>query len=48
MHKEIKSSLNLRNACYHLVQSLSTSLLSRNVKVEHIQNHNSASCFVWV
>jgi hypothetical protein len=33
-HKEIKSRLNFRNACYHLVQSLLSSLLpSRNVKV---------------
>jgi hypothetical protein len=35
MHKEIKSRLNLGNACYHLVQSLfSCRLLSRNVKVK--------------
>jgi sorting nexin-29 len=32
MHEEIKSRLNLRNACYHLVQS--SVLLSRNVKVK--------------
>jgi hypothetical protein len=38
MHKEIKSRLNLRNACYHSVQSLLPSrLLSRNVKVKSIQ-----------
>jgi hypothetical protein len=41
MHKEIKSRLNLGNACYHSIQSLlSSRLLSRNV-------NNSASCFVW-
>jgi hypothetical protein len=35
MHEEIKSRLNLRNACYHSVQSLlSSCLLSRNVKVK--------------
>jgi hypothetical protein len=35
MHEEIKSRLNLGNACYHLVQSLlSCRLLSRNVKVK--------------
>jgi hypothetical protein len=35
MHKEIKSSLNLGNACYHSIQSLlSSCLLSRNVKVK--------------
>jgi hypothetical protein len=46
IHEEIKSRLNLGNACYHSVQSLlSSSLLSRKVKVKNIQNHNSASCF---
>jgi hypothetical protein len=35
MHEEIKSRLNSRNACYHLVQSLlSFRLLSRNLKVK--------------
>jgi hypothetical protein len=35
MHKEIKSRLNLGNACYHSVQSLPSSrLLSRNLKVK--------------
>jgi hypothetical protein len=35
MHEEIKSRLNLENACYHSVQSLlSSHLLSRNVKVK--------------
>jgi hypothetical protein len=35
MHKEIKSRLNLGNACYHSVQSLLSSLLlSKNVKVK--------------
>jgi hypothetical protein len=33
MHEEIKSRLNLGNACSHLVQSLlSSCLLSRNLK----------------
>jgi hypothetical protein len=46
MHEEIKSRLNLGNACYHSVQSLPSScLLSRNFKVK---NHNSTSYFVWV
>jgi hypothetical protein len=49
MTKEIKSRLNSGNACDHLVQSLLSSLLlSRNVKVKNIQNHNSTICFVWV
>jgi hypothetical protein len=35
MHKEIKSRLNSRSACYHSVQSLlSSSLLSRNLRVK--------------
>jgi hypothetical protein len=35
IHEEIKSRLNLGNACYHSVQSLlSSHLLSRNVKVK--------------
>jgi hypothetical protein len=35
MHEEIKSRLNSRNACYHLVQSLlSSRLLSGNIKVK--------------
>jgi hypothetical protein len=35
MHEEIKSRINLGNACYHLVQSLlSSHLLSRNLKVK--------------
>jgi hypothetical protein len=35
IHEELRSRLNLGNACYHLVQSLlSSHLLSRNVKVK--------------
>jgi hypothetical protein len=35
MHEEIKSRLNLGNACYYSVQSLlSSHLLSRNLKVK--------------
>jgi hypothetical protein len=35
IHEDIKSRLNLGNACYHSVQSLlSSRLLSRNVKVK--------------
>jgi hypothetical protein len=48
MHEEIKSRLNSWTACYHSIQSLlSPCLLSRNVKIKNIQNHNSAS-FEWV
>jgi hypothetical protein len=35
IHEEIRSRLNLGNACYHAVQNLlSSHLLSRNVKIE--------------
>jgi hypothetical protein len=34
MNEEIKSRLNSGNACYHSAQSLSSLLLSRNVKVK--------------
>jgi hypothetical protein len=35
MHEEIKSGLNSGNACYHSIQSLSSShLLSGNIKVK--------------
>jgi hypothetical protein len=38
MHDEIKSRLNLGNACYHTVQSLlSSRLLSRNVTIKIFQ-----------
>jgi hypothetical protein len=48
MHEEIKSRLNLGNACYHSVRSLlSSHLLSRNLKVK-IYKTNFTSCFVWV
>jgi hypothetical protein len=49
MQEVIKSRLNSVNACYHSVQSvLSSRLLSRNVKVKNMQNHNSTSRFMWV
>jgi hypothetical protein len=34
VHEEIKSRLNLENACYHSVQSFVPRLLSRNLKVK--------------
>jgi hypothetical protein len=38
LQEEIKSRINLGNACYHSVQSLlSSNLLSRNVKVKIYQ-----------
>jgi hypothetical protein len=47
-YEEIKSTLNLGNALIFTSDSLVIPLLSGNVKVKNIQNHNSASCFVWV
>jgi hypothetical protein len=45
-HKEIKSRLNSGNACYHSVKSLSSHLLSRNVK---FKIYKTIICsFVWV
>jgi len=39
MQEEIKSSLKLRNACYHSVQNIwSSSLLSKNVKIKTYRN----------
>jgi hypothetical protein len=34
IQKEIKSRLKLGNACYHSVQNLSSSLLSKNLKIK--------------
>jgi hypothetical protein len=40
MPEETKSRLNLGNACYHLVQFLSSRVLSRNVKVKMYKTLN--------
>jgi hypothetical protein len=55
MQEEIKSRLNLDNACYHSVQiPLTSRLISRKAKVKiHkktklVLNNDCASCFVWV
>jgi len=34
IHEEIKSRVRSGNACYHSVQNLSTSLLSKNLKIK--------------
>jgi hypothetical protein len=48
IQEEIKSRLNLGNACYYLVQNLlSSRLLSRTLNI-NIHRTNFASCFVWV
>jgi hypothetical protein len=39
IYKEIRSSLNLGNACHHAVQNLLSSwLLSRNIKIKIYKN----------
>jgi sorting nexin-29 len=49
IHKEIKSRLNFRNACYHSILSpLSSYFFSKNLKDEQLQNQNFTCCFVWV
>ena len=49
IQEEIKSRLKLGNACYHSVQKLlSSSLLSKNLKMKIYKNYNFALCFIWV
>ena len=46
---EIKSKLKSGKACYHSVQNiLSSSLLSKILKIKVYQNYIFAYCFVWV
>ena len=49
IQEEIKSSLRLGNACYHSVQNLlSSSLLSKNLKIMIYRTINFARRFVWM
>jgi hypothetical protein len=49
IQEEIKRRLNSGNACYHSVQNLLVSrLLSKNIKIQNIQNYNFAFGSVWV
>jgi hypothetical protein len=49
MNEEVKSRLNLGNACYHSVQSLlSSCLLPRNVKVKIYTTIILPVVFAWV
>jgi hypothetical protein len=49
IHAEIKSRLKSGNPCYHSVQNLlSSSLLSKNVKIKIYKNYNLAGCFIWL
>jgi hypothetical protein len=48
IQEEIKRRLNSGNACYHSVQNLLSSRLSKNVKVRNIQDYNFARGSVWV
>jgi hypothetical protein len=45
IQEEIKSKLKSGNACYYLVQKMSSSLLSKNRKIKIYRNINFASCF---
>jgi hypothetical protein len=47
IQKEIKSRLKSGNACYHPVQNLlSSSLLSKHIKIKIYINYNVSCCFV--
>jgi hypothetical protein len=49
IREEIKSRFKLGNACYCSVQNLlSSSLLSKNLKINIYMNYNFARCPVWV
>jgi len=49
IHEEIKTRLKSGNACYHSVQNLlSSSLKSKKLKVNDIQNYNFACSFLWL
>ena len=49
IQEEIKSRLKSGNACYHPVQNLlSSSLLSKNIKIKIYIKYNVSCCFVWV
>ena len=49
IQEEIKSRLKSGNACYHSMQNLlSSSLLSRNIKIKIYRTIIFACCFVWV
>jgi hypothetical protein len=47
MQEEIKSRLIRGMLATIRFSLLSSRLLSKDVKVKNIQNHNFASCFVW-
>ena len=48
IQKEIKSRLKLGNACYHLQNLLSSSLLSKNLKIKIYRTIILTCCFVWI
>jgi len=49
VQEEIRNRLKSGNACYYSVQNLlSSSLLSKNMKITIHKNYNFACCFVWV
>jgi hypothetical protein len=48
IQEEIKRRLNSDNACYHSVQNLLSSRLSKNLKIWNTQDDNFACGSVWV
>jgi ABC-type iron transport system FetAB permease component len=48
IQEEIKSRLRPGNACYHSVQNLSSSQLSKNIKMQIYSTNNFACCSVLV
>ena len=49
IQEEVKSRLKPGNACYHSVQNLlSSSLLSKNIKIKIYRTIILPVCFVWV
>jgi hypothetical protein len=49
IHEEIKSRLNMGNACYHAVQNvLSSYLLLKNIKVKIYKTTVLPATFLWV
>jgi hypothetical protein len=47
IYEEIRSRLDLGNACYHSVWNFSSSRLSKNIKIKIYKTHFACG-FVWV
>ena len=49
IREEIKRRINMENACYYSLQEiLSSSLLSKKLKVKTYQNYYTTGCIVWL